>query len=1088
MKKMRRLFRILQKGLACAFLAFALTAIPVYALLGDINLDNRVTLADLSAIAQVLGSRSTDFQYSRPSDLSLDNKIDITDLAIAGRSYNARHIFHYVRQISNSANGVSHQDSCLDGLGRINSIWQNSAGIYFTRLDRYGNTLVDDVVLAGSNSTPVGIGCDEAGNAHLAWVRNSRLYQARFDRWGYPIIKPQIVYSQDVEASTYNGVDVSLDSQGNAYAFFKRDWHNIPTLLRIDASGDTDLAAHSLFGGEDNDNSIYHQIAIDPDDNIHLIWYGTEYPERIFYSRYTSGSAASINERVIGITGYDGSVNSTREPALGVDAQGNAYVLWHKYGTPNLLLENIGEDGNTIRDDFALFTQWAGNGYTPRPALAVDEESNLHLLALTGWGRSVSHSTYGTFTSLGNPLTAMRWIYYGYPMIVPKLLADSEGDVHITFRNSSTSGYPPCPENAFCYLGSAFRMEAYELSRSDLGVDAAHLSYEPLIARWNGTVTITTTVFNEGWVASPATTLLLALETPQGARLSEITQPVSSLSPHQTQNVQGISLAIPALPPQGMNDMEYLRLRLEVDASQTITETSEENNMVLIPILVQKLPTTTGLFLQVRDDTETVLGGSDSGIWVNVGTANLQGSTYSRLNIPVTDDVTVLSKEIPVNSTPDIYTVSWSAPGYAVPTPVQVTIQRNGSDPYVIDYSPGNTALLVTNRWGSLSGNISYEGNGLSDAAVRISGQGLSIETTTDKEGNFSPSTKAELGKLIPGEYAIRVVKQGYARLQESLKVQSLEALTFNRAMVPTLEAYVHGNVVNAFGNPIGGANVNACGSTTVTDGTGVFDLTVDASCTSVSISRSGYATEVEPLSLKAGLEALLPDVEMTFDPPLTTFSSHDRVGSYVIDQSSGGLLPEPPDDASWVEKQIYEQFKSKFWAEYRVVIVYGAYEYNAAAAYSGPADDRRANQIQVRFDPKTFEVHMLLGSISISGAPISLPLVSDSGEKSAIMVIEARMVNTRTGDVIKTVYNPVEGSASELVLDDTILTYDFNSQAVTDWDNTELWLYYKVGKNVGGVFTSMPQLYQHDRQIMKFDLSSGTLWIDYGLGDFPLP
>jgi len=47
--------------------------------------------------------------------------------------------------------------------------------------------------------------------------------------------------------------------------------------------------------------------------------------------------------------------------------------------------------------------------------------------------------------------------------------------------------------------------------------------------------------------------------------------------------------------------------------------------------------------------------------------------------------------------------------------------------------------------------------------------------------------------------------------------------------------------------------------------------------------------------------------------------------------------------------------------------------------------------------------------------------------------------------------------------------------------------LYYKIGKNVGGYFQDMSgQLYQHDRQIMKFDLDQGNIWIDYGLGPFP--
>jgi hypothetical protein len=90
---------------------------------------------------------------------------------------------------------------------------------------------------------------------------------------------------------------------------------------------------------------------------------------------------------------------------------------------------------------------------------------------------------------------------------------------------------------------------------------------------------------------------------------------------------------------------------------------------------------------------------------------------------------------------------------------------------------------------------------------------------------------------------------------------------------------------------------------------------------------------------------------------------------------------------------------------------------------------------------------------------------------------------------VIKTIYAPLEGAASEIVTEDTTLTYDFNTESIVDWANTEVWLYYKAGKNVGGTFYPMPgQLYQYDRQIMKFDLDAGEIWIDYGLGPFPVP
>ncbi|RCK73273.1 MAG: hypothetical protein ANABAC_0160 [Anaerolineae bacterium] len=1079
---MKRPLRILKSLAALIALALALLLLsPAFALLGDVDLNNRIDQVDLNAIAQKLGLTASNPNYSRALDLSLDDKINVVDLAIAGRSYGAERIFHSVRQISNLS-GFADQETCVDGLGRINIIWNDTShGAFFSRLDRYGNTLIDDVKLASPDSSqPVGIGCDQQGNAHLVWIDGTDLYQARFDRWGYPVIQPMRLAQNYASSSIYSVIDVDLDSHGNAFAFFRRSWRNLRSLIKISPIGELDLATHGLLAETTNTTSLYHKIALDDQDNIHLMWYELEGPDRIYYARYGGQENASLPERVIGTTSYDGSVSGSREPDLGVDPAGNAYILWHTYGTPNLSLEKIAPDGSTALNDYKIFGQWEGNGFTPPPVLEVDESGNLHLLGVSGWGRSTSHSAYGRFNAQGEPIQPMRWFFYGAPVYEPDLVVDPENDVHVTFDANSTDGYPPCPDNALCYLGTSFNAAAYDLNRSDLGVDAAHLSFEPLIARWGGTLTITTTVFNEGWTASPASTLLVALTTEDGTRVAETQGNISSLAPHQSQNFPNLSLSLTTNPPAGLEEMEYLRLLLEVDAAGSIPETSEQNNRLSIPILVQKLPTRTGLFLIVEDETETARGGLSER--VTTGTATISGGSYTKSGINVVNDVTILANDIPVTNDWVNYTIGWQASGYALPTPQVIGVRRNPSDPYRIDTTPGNTAVLKTNRWGSLSGTIT------AGATVRVVGEGLNIETTTNSEGIFSPAIEPKLAKLIPGSYQIRVSKAGYARLSETLTVTPLSTQTYNRTMETTTLAYLHGNVINAYDNPVAGATVNACGTITQTDAQGVFDLTVDAGCTSLSITRTGYANLSQSLSLTAGVETLLSDLTMSFNPPVTLLSKEDRVASRVIDQSTGDLLPDPPDDASWIEKKLFDVFEGVFWPSTRIYIAYGAYAYNAAVAYSGPPEDRRLQFVQVSFNPQTFEVHAMLPTIKVAGAPITIPIVSDSGIRSAILAIEARLVNVKTGQVVATIQTPIEGAASERIFDQAILTYNFGGQAIPDWENCEVWLYYKVGREDSGQFTTPPQLYQHDRQIMKFDLSAGTIWLDYGLGEFPLP
>jgi hypothetical protein len=1068
-------------------LIFILTA-SVLAMIGDINLDDLVNIGDLNLVKQSLGTNdwSGDPNWNPFADLDMNNKVDVADLAIAGRSYGSTRNFHYPRQVSNTGTAYN-QDTCIDGLDRLNIIWSSSTKVYFSRLDRFGNTLIDDVWLDNvSSTTDVAVGCDEAGDAHVIWKCPDGLYQARFDRWGYPVISPKVAYNNPPYGSSVNQLAIDLDSQGNPHVFFEKSWRNVQTYARFDTEGKFVMGSQGQLAGSTYTSTPWRDIALDSKDNVHLIWYETVYPDRIYYARYSTGDTPAITDTIIGTTGYDSGYNGSQVPALALDPDDNAFILYPNATIDQLLLEKIDPDGNTLLHDFNIFPGWEIGGYTPNSELELDQHGNLHLFSITGFGKGGSHSAYGSFDNDGAPLYPMRWVLYGNPASKPKVVVDSQDDVHFTYSPNYPTSYPSCPDLSMCYQGTAFDPDAYDRTRPDLGVDGAHLDWTPTIARWHQSLVITGTVFNAGWYTATATTVRVSLlitdtdETPQASTNIAIV----SLAPRQTDTFTA-TLDLPDTPPVGLEELEYLRLRLEVDHTDMITETTESNNVLSIPILVQKIPTKTGLFLMVRDDTETVRGGN--GQWVNTGIAGIKGENYAK-EIPVTSYQTVLGNDIPVENPPNpiTYTISWEAEHYNTPATAQITVVRD-ADPYVIDYDPRNTAVLVTDRWGSLSGTISKSdggGGALEGATLRLVGQRLSIEAVTDASGNYSSTSEPKLGKLIPGQYNLRLIHAGYERITDTIVIDSLEMYPWSKTMDPTVDAYLHGSVGNDFGNPVVGAHVEACGITTTTDSLGVFDMTVIASCSLLEITGKYYEDYSEAISLTAGLEEVL-SVTMVFDPPLHYFSASDKVGSRVINQSTGGLLPDPPDDAGWFKEKIVDEFKGTFWADFTIYIVYGGYAYNAAAGYSGGAGDYAMNYVQLSLSPKTFEVHMLLTSVSLAGVPIPVPLVDDSGERSALRVIEARLVNTATGHVIETIYEPEE-EGYDPIIEDTTLTYDFDGRVIDDLANTEVWVYYKVGKNVGGKFQPMPQLYQYDKQIMKFDLDTDNIWIDYGLGEFP--
>ena len=1069
----------------------------VRAYVGEITYDGLVDGADLAVIEAAFGSTESSGapEWNAEADLNEDDHVDVMDLAIAGRSYGSDRNLHQARRLANGDNTTNRLDACLDGLGRLHVVWSEYdwRSVFYTRLDRYGNTLVDDVLVDEGTSTGAGlvaVGCDEEGNAHLIWDCVSDVCQARFDRWGYQTLSKTLV---DDRLSAGTEGSVGVDSQGRAHVLYRIGSPNRLVYAMLTGEGEKAVSIEDPLI-TDIELSRYRQLVVDGSDDVHLLWSEEDGEDRLFYARLGADADTSIPATVIGLPQWGGNVTSAHRPSLALDGQGNVFVLWNGGDPPQLRLDKIDPDGDQVLDDYLIFPEWHLGHHQD---LAIGQDGRLHVLAPTEWGRSVARSAYGTFDNSAQPLYPMRWVLYGWMARDPQLLVDTQDDLHVVYRPESvTADDPPCPSVVLCYQSTAFDAVAYDRTRPDLGVDAAHLDWAPALARWGQSLTVTTTVFSAGWTESPATTAhfeVLAsdetsLDPPIKAQVA-----IAALAPRESLQVT-VTLSLPLTPPAGYETLEYARLEVLVDPTEVITETTEENNRLAAPLMVQPLPTHAGLFLMVKDMTPTTRGGEP--VPLKTGDVDLTGPGISR-SVEVDDYITVVD-DLPIGATPVTYTISWEAVGFRTPAAMEIGIGRNAVDPYQVDYSPDNTALFETDTWGSLSGALiaSDTGDPLAGATVRVQGQGLSLQVTTDGAGKFSSSIEPLLGQLPPGDYTIYASAAGYARVAgDAVDVPSLGERAWDESMEPTTKAYVRGSVINQYGRPVANAQLDACGVKGQSASDGSFDLgEVSATCALLEATKDGYATASESLALTAGLETYLPEIVLSFDPPLSVVQDEGGMASWHQDESSADLLPDPPDDATWVEEQLFDTFSDKFWPSYRVQVWWGCYEFAVDAAYSGPESDRHLAQVQMRLVPKTFEAHLISGSgtVQVNGGSIKVDLgtFQDSGVTTALWVVEARLVNADTGEVIKTVRANDGGSGSWIALQDTTRTYGFGDVTVEDWDAAEVWLYLKVGKNEGGEWTGSPILrgWHFDQQVLRLDLDGGSAFGDFVIVDFPLP
>lgn len=1080
-------------GVLFSLLFIAALFSPVLALIGDTNLDDLVNASDLSAISQLLGTTQTNSSFDRFKDLNLDNDIDVKDLAIAGRSYGSTRNFHYPRRVSNSGSPIIYLGACMDASDRVHIAWSEANRVYYTRLDRFGNTLIDDVLLeAGgfAGNSGLAIGCDNQGNSHLIWDCADSQHgtcQARIDQFGYFLFRNRL----DTRYPPAAWPAVDLNSSGQAHLFYTKQIVGKTYYTLVDPGGEAQISQQIIPQAR-----RYHELIVDQKDQVHLLYPVYTDTHRLAYQRIGAGTASSLAMRTIGVLGWEGGYNDSIRPSLAVDANNNVFATYITFSTipSNLYIEKIDASGNSVVDDRLVpdfdITSYGG----AQTDMALDSKGNPHLVTFTDFsnGSGVDHTAYGVFDNNVQILHPLRWIIYDEPIRDATLLEDSQDEAQLIYKAGSPSGYPPCADSTLCYQGTSFEANTYNLNLPDLGSDVSHLSWGPFLARWNTPLVITGTVFNAGWYTSTAgiVRVSLALTTADDAPLDSIDVAIPALGPYQSQAFIA-HLDLPFSPPPGFASLKFIRLRIDVDPAHSINETTESNNHISAPIPVEPLPTQTRLYLVVRDDTLTAAGGAEATEYINTGKATIVGPGYPEKQVDITDYTTILGNDFPVPETVVTYTIHWSGTNYQTPNPVKLGLKRNAVDLYKIDFTPLNTAVMVTNRWASLGGTITKSdggGGGLTGAKVRLEGQGVSLEVTTDASGNYSPAGLAALGKLIPGAYQVRISRANYARLMDTLIITGLEARIYDRVMDPTVYAYLHGNLINEFGNPVPGAQVHACGAAATTDTQGIFDLQAAASCTNLTISQAGYASFSQSISLTAGLETLLADTTLAFDPPVKIAGNGDRVASRIIDQTTGGMLPDAPSDAGFALTRLYEKFKDEFWIDYRIMVLYGCYEYHISAAYTGAPGSYQLRFAQVNLAPKTFEVHMSLASVDFLGATIPIPLVSDSGMSTALNVIEMRLVNTDTGQVIKAVRNPLEGGGPWIAFDEATRTYDFSGASFESTGNTEIWLYLKAGKNTSGNFTGSPLLYQFDQQILKLNLSTGEVSGSYQLGNFPLP
>ena len=175
-----------------------------------------------------------------------------------------------------------HQDNIIDSDDNIHIAWADyrfgTEGIYYTKLDNNGNTLIDDKRVTENSESlwDLTSGIDSNDNIHIAYSDhgvgeyNTEIYYTKLDNNGNPLVD-NLRLTNDPKISS--GPAIAVDSNNNVHIVWEDSRDGLfPEIYytKLDNNGNTLVEDIRLT--HDPEYSMYPDIAIDSNDKVHITW------------------------------------------------------------------------------------------------------------------------------------------------------------------------------------------------------------------------------------------------------------------------------------------------------------------------------------------------------------------------------------------------------------------------------------------------------------------------------------------------------------------------------------------------------------------------------------------------------------------------------------------------------------------------------------------------------------------------------------------------------------------------------------------------------------------------------------------------
>jgi hypothetical protein len=170
-------------------------------------------------------------------------------------------------------------------------------------------------------------------------------------------------------------------------------------------------------------------IAVDSNNNIHMVWHeNAPGNAEVYYKRSANGGATWTTKRLT----YN--LGGSSYPAVAVDPSNNIHVVWHDTtpGSADIYYKKSTDGGTTWTTKRLTYNL----GYSSRTAIAADSNSHIHVV----WQDNIPGKFeifYKKSTTAGSTWTTKRLTYTSNDQYYPAIAADSNNHLHVVWYDSS---------------------------------------------------------------------------------------------------------------------------------------------------------------------------------------------------------------------------------------------------------------------------------------------------------------------------------------------------------------------------------------------------------------------------------------------------------------------------------------------------------------------------------------------------------------------------------------------------------------------------------------------------------------------------